>query len=132
MVLGTDAAVPSYLIGRLAAPDRVDETPDVLVHGTPACSGIIFIGFFARASWTDPRTPGRRPAGHQLLAVAVAPAYAFVATFFLIPKLVGAVRAASAPPGAKRSRRRPARRGSLRLRRSGASGSNRPEPGRND
>jgi len=95
MALGAIAAVPSYLIIVWRPRTRVDETLDVLgAHGVAGMLGIIFIGFFAEESWNgiaDGLVYGNAAQlGHQLLAVAVAPAYAFVVTFVVL-KLLGAV-----------------------------------------
>ncbi|HNA45457.1 MAG TPA: ammonium transporter, partial [Solirubrobacterales bacterium] len=73
MVLGTVAAVPSYLIIVWRPRTRVDETLDVLgAHGIAGMFGIIFIGFFAQASWngiSDGLVYGNAAQlGHQLLA----------------------------------------------------------------
>ena len=93
MVLGVVAALPSYAVIVLRPRTRVDETLDVLAaHGVAGLTGILFIGFFAQQSWNgvaDGLVYG--DAGQlasQALAVAVAPAYAFVVTFALL-KLIG-------------------------------------------
>ena len=74
---------------------RVDETLDVLAaHGTAGFFGILFIGFFAQASWngvSDGLFYGNAAQlGDQALAALAAPAYAFAMTFVLL-KLIGAV-----------------------------------------
>jgi Amt family ammonium transporter len=93
MALGIVAALPSYAVIMLRPRSRVDETLDVLAaHGVAGLTGILFIGFFAQASWNgvadgllygDPAQLGK-----QALAVLVAPAYAFAMTFGLL-KLIG-------------------------------------------
>jgi len=67
----------------------VDETLDVLAaHGVAGLTGIVFIGFFASQSWngvSDGLLFGNAAQlWDQLLAVAVAPAYAFAATYVLL------------------------------------------------
>ncbi|MBK5110000.1 MAG: ammonium transporter [Thermoleophilia bacterium] len=95
MVLGLIAAVPSYLIIVWRPRTRVDETLDVLAaHGTAGIVGILFIGFFAQIGWNgvaDGLVYGN-PAQlwDQTLAVLVAPAYAFIATYVIL-RLIGAV-----------------------------------------
>jgi ammonium transporter, Amt family len=74
---------------------RVDETLDVLAaHGVAGLTGILFIGFVAQAAWngvSDGALYGNvAQLGDQALAVLVAPAYAFGATFVLL-KLIGLV-----------------------------------------
>jgi Amt family ammonium transporter len=95
MVLGALVAVPSYFIIVWRTRTRVDETLDVLAaHGIAGFTGIVFIGFFAQTSWNgtaDGLVFG--DAGQlvsQLVAAAVAPVYAFVATYGLL-RLVGAL-----------------------------------------
>ena len=95
MVLGAVAALPSYAIIVWRPRTRVDETLDVLAaHGMAGVTGMLFIGFFAQESWNglaDGAVFGN--AGQlldQVIAVVVAPAYAFGATFLLL-KLVGAL-----------------------------------------
>src|SRR3954454_7096483 len=95
MLLGALAALPSYAIIVWRTRTRVDETLDVLAaHGTAGFFGILFIGFFAQASWdgvSDGLFYGNAAQlGHQALAALAAPAYAFVVTFALL-KLIGAV-----------------------------------------
>ena len=52
MVLGALAALPSYAVIVWRPRTRVDETLDVLAaHGIAGLTGILFIGFFAQASW---------------------------------------------------------------------------------
>jgi Amt family ammonium transporter len=73
---------------------RVDETLDVLAaHGIAGLTGILFIGFVAQQGWNgvaDGALYGNvAQLGHQVLAVLVAPAYAFAATFALL-KLIAA------------------------------------------
>src|SRR4051794_37618867 len=95
MVLGVVAALPSYAVIVWRPRTRVDETLDVLAaHGIAGLTGILFIGLVAQKSWnglSDGLFYGN--AGQlldQVLAVAAAPAYAFVATFGLL-KLIDLV-----------------------------------------
>jgi Amt family ammonium transporter len=95
MLLGALAALPSYAIIVWRTRTRVDETLDVLAaHGTAGFFGILFIGFFAQASWngvSDGLFYGNAAQlGHQALAAFAAPAYAFAMTFVLL-KLIGAL-----------------------------------------
>jgi Amt family ammonium transporter len=95
MLLGALAALPSYGIIVWRTRTRVDETLDVLAaHGTAGFFGILFIGFFAQASWngvSDGLFYGNAAQlGHQALAALATPAYAFVMTFVLL-KAIGAV-----------------------------------------
>jgi Amt family ammonium transporter len=95
MLLGALAALPSYAIIVWRTRTRVDETLDVLAaHGMAGFFGILFIGFFAQASWngvSDGLFYGNAAQlGDQALAALAAPAYAFVMTFVLL-KLIGAV-----------------------------------------
>ncbi|MGI8622468.1 MAG: ammonium transporter [Solirubrobacteraceae bacterium] len=89
MVLGAVAALPSYAAIVWRPRTRLDETLDVLAaHGLAGITGILFIGFFAQQSWngvSDGLLYGdAAQLGWQALAVAVGPAYAFVATFVLL------------------------------------------------
>jgi Amt family ammonium transporter len=93
MALGALAAIPSYAVIVWRPRTRVDETLDVLAaHGLAGLTGIVFIGFFAQASWNgvaDGLLYGdAAQLGHQLLAVAAGPAYAFAMTFVLL-RLIG-------------------------------------------
>ncbi len=93
MLLGALAALPSYAVIAWRTRTRVDETLDVLAaHGMAGLTGIVFIGFFAQASWngiSDGLIYGNAAQlGDQLLAVLATPAYAFAGTF-LILKLLG-------------------------------------------
>jgi len=95
MLLGALGAFPSYGIIVWRTRTRVDETLDVLAaHGTAGFFGILFIGFFAQASWngvSDGLFYGNAAQlGDQALAALAAPVYAFSATFILL-KLIGAV-----------------------------------------
>jgi Amt family ammonium transporter len=95
MVLGAFVAVPSYFIIVWRTRTRVDETLDVLAaHGIAGFTGIIFIGFFAQVSWNGTADGlffgDAGQLGSQLVAAAVAPVYAFVATYGLL-RLVGAL-----------------------------------------
>ena len=89
MVLGALAALPSYAVIVLRPRTRVDETLDVLAaHGIAGLTGILFIGFFAQASWngvSDGLVYGNAAQlGDQALAALAAPVYAFVATYALL------------------------------------------------
>ncbi|HTI34242.1 MAG TPA: ammonium transporter [Miltoncostaea sp.] len=93
MALGALAAIPSYLIIAWRTRTRVDETLDVLAaHGIAGFLGILFIGFVAQADWNGVSdgllygNPGQLL--DQVTAAAVAPVYAFVATYVLL-KLLG-------------------------------------------
>ena len=93
MALGVLAALPSYAVILWRPRTRLDETLDVLAaHGTAGLVGILFIGFFAQKSWngvSDGALYGNLgQLWDQLLAIAAAPAYAFVATYGLL-KLMG-------------------------------------------
>jgi Amt family ammonium transporter len=95
MLLGALGALPSYAIIVWRTRTRVDETLDVLAaHGTAGFFGILFIGFFAQASWngvSDGLFYGNAAQlADQALAALAAPIYAFVATFVLL-KAIGAV-----------------------------------------
>ena len=90
MLLGPPvAAVPSYAVIVWRPRTRVDETLDVLAaHGLAGLTGILFIGFFAQQSWNgvaDGLLYGNpEQLGLQALAIAVVPAYAFVATYAIL------------------------------------------------
>jgi Amt family ammonium transporter len=95
MVLGVLAALPSYAVIVWRTRTRVDETLDVLAaHGIAGLTGILFIGFFAEASWngvSDGLVYGNADQLlDQVIAAAAAPAYAFVATYVLL-RVIGAV-----------------------------------------
>ena len=95
MVLGAVAALPSYAVIVWRPRTRVDETLDVLAaHGIAGFTGILFIGFFAQASWNDVSDGllygNAAQLGDQALAALAAPTYAFAATFVLL-KLMGRV-----------------------------------------
>ena len=95
MVLGVVAVLPAYAVIVWRPRTRVDETLDVLAaHGIAGFTGILFIGFFAQASWngvSDGLVYGNAAQlGDQALAALAAPVYAFVATFVLL-KLIGLV-----------------------------------------
>jgi ammonium transporter, Amt family len=95
MLLGFAGALPSYAVIAYRTRTRVDETLDVLAaHGTAGLCGILFIGFFAQATWngvSDGLFYGNAAQlWDQVLAVLAGPAYAFVMTFVLL-KLVGAL-----------------------------------------
>ena len=89
MVLGAVAALPSYAVIVWRPRTRVDETLDVLAaHGIAGFTGILFIGFFAQASWNDVSDGllygHAAQLGDQALAALAAPTYAFAATFVLL------------------------------------------------
>jgi len=89
LALGALAALPSYAVIVLRPRYRVDETLDVLAaHGIAGFTGILFIGFFAQASWngvSDGLVYGNASQlGWQALAAAASPAYAFAMTFVLL------------------------------------------------
>jgi Amt family ammonium transporter len=95
MLLGGLAALPSYAFIVWRPRTRLDETLDVLAaHGLAGLTGILFIGFFAQASWngvSDGLFYGNAAQlGDQALAVLAGPAYAFVATY-LILRFVGLI-----------------------------------------
>jgi ammonium transporter, Amt family len=95
MALGFLVALPAYAVIVWRPRTRVDETLDVLAaHGVAGFFGILFIGFFAQASWngvSDGLAYGNAAQlGDQALAALAAPIYAFVATFALL-KLIGLV-----------------------------------------
>ena len=95
MALGALVALPAYAVIVWRPRTRVDETLDVLAaHGIAGFFGILFIGFFAQASWngvSDGLVYGNAAQlGDQALAALAAPAYAFVATFLLL-KVMGFV-----------------------------------------
>jgi Amt family ammonium transporter len=89
MALGALAALPSYAVIVWRPRTRVDETLDVLAaHGIAGFTGILFIGFFAQASWngvSDGLVYGNAgQLADQAVAALAAPAYAFVATFVIL------------------------------------------------
>ncbi len=95
MLLGALVALPCYAVIAYRTRTRVDETLDVLAaHGVAGFFGILFIGFFAQASWngiSDGWIFGNfDQMVDQLLAAVAVPAYAFIATFVLL-KVIGAV-----------------------------------------
>ena len=95
LALGFGGAIPCYLLVAYRPRTRVDETLDVLaVHGLAGFIGILFIGFLAQATWngvSDGLIYGNADQlWDQVLAAAVAPTYAFGATFVLL-KVLGAV-----------------------------------------
>jgi Amt family ammonium transporter len=95
MLLGGLAALPSYAFIVWRPRSRLDETLDVLAaHGLAGLTGILFIGFFAQASWngvSDGLFYGHAgQLADQALAVATGPAYAFVMTY-LILRFVGLI-----------------------------------------
>ena len=94
MALGALAALPSYALIVWRPRTRVDETLDVLAaHGIAGLTGILFIGLFAQMSWNGVADGlffgDAAQLGKQALAVAVTPAYAFVATYILL-RVIGA------------------------------------------
>ncbi|MGH2741073.1 MAG: ammonium transporter [Thermoleophilaceae bacterium] len=95
MVLGAVVALPSYAFIVWRPRTRVDETLDVLAaHGIAGLTGILFIGFFAQASWNDVSDGllygNAALLGDQALAALAAPIYAFGATYVLL-RVIGAV-----------------------------------------
>ncbi len=93
LLLGALAALPSYAFIVWRPRTRLDETLDVLAaHGLAGLTGMVFIGFFAERRWNGIADGvffgDAAQLGHQLLAVATAPAYAFAGTFVLL-RLVG-------------------------------------------
>jgi Amt family ammonium transporter len=95
MALGFGVALPAYAVIVWRPRTRVDETLDVLAaHGIAGFFGILFIGFFAQASWngvSDGLAYGNAAQlADQAWAALAAPAYAFVATFVLL-KVMGFV-----------------------------------------
>ena len=102
MLLGALAAIPSYYVIAWRTRTRVDETLDVLAaHGIGGFIGILFIGFFAQASWNGVSdgllfgNPGQLL--DQVLAALAAPAFAFAATFVLL-RLIALVMPLRATP----------------------------------
>jgi Amt family ammonium transporter len=89
MALGFAVALPAYAVIVWRPRTRVDETLDVLAaHGVAGFFGILFIGFFAQASWngvSDGLAYGNAAQlADQAWAALAAPVYAFVATFVLL------------------------------------------------
>jgi len=89
IALGFLVALPAYAVIVWRPRTRVDETLDVLAaHGVAGFTGILFIGFFAQASWngvSDGLVYGNAAQlGDQALAALAAPLYAFGATFVLL------------------------------------------------
>jgi Amt family ammonium transporter len=95
ILLGGLAAIPSYLLIVWRPRTRLDETLDVLAaHGLAGFTGILFVGFFAQASWNLTGNGllfgSSIQLGRQALAAGAAPLYAFAGTFILL-KLIGLV-----------------------------------------
>jgi Amt family ammonium transporter len=95
LVLGVLGGVASYAVITWRPRTRVDETLDVLAaHGIAGFVGILFIGFFAQASWngvSDGLLYGNaEQLWDQAKAAVVTPIYAFGMTFILL-KLIGLV-----------------------------------------
>jgi Amt family ammonium transporter len=95
ILLGFLVAFPCYALIAYRTRTRVDETLDVLAaHGIAGFTGILFIGFFAQASWngiSDGWVFGNfDQMVDQFLAAVVTPAYAFGMTYLLL-KLLGAI-----------------------------------------
>ena len=95
MALGALVALPAYAVIVWRPRTRVDETLDVLAaHGIAGFFGILFIGFFAQASWngvSDGLVYGNASQlADQAMAALAAPVYAFGATFLLL-KVMGLV-----------------------------------------
>jgi ammonium transporter, Amt family len=89
ILLGFLVALPAYAVIAWRPRTRVDETLDVLAaHGVAGFTGILFIGFFAQASWngvSDGLVYGNAAQlADQALAALAAPLYAFGATFLLL------------------------------------------------
>ena len=99
IALGFLVALPVYAVIALRPRTRVDETLDVLAaHGIAGFTGILFIGFFAQASWngvSDGILYGNAAQlADQALAALAGPVYAFTATFLILRAmaLFGALR----------------------------------------
>jgi Amt family ammonium transporter len=95
MLLGALVALPCYAVIAYRTRTRVDETLDVLAaHGVAGFTGILFIGFFAQASWngiSDGLFYGNAAQlADQFFAAVAAPAYAFGATYVLL-RVIGAL-----------------------------------------
>ena len=95
LALGALGAVPCWAVVAYRPRTRVDETLDVLAaHGVAGFTGILFIGFFAQASWngvSDGLFYGNADQLlDQALAALTAPAYAFIVTYVLL-KVIGAL-----------------------------------------
>ena len=94
MALGVVAALPSYAIIMWRPRTHVDETLDVLgAHGVAGLTGMLFLGLVAQVGWNGGLGDGLVYGNAdqflwQLIAVVVAPVYAFCMTFALL-KLVG-------------------------------------------
>jgi Amt family ammonium transporter len=89
IALGFLVALPVYAVIVLRPRTRVDETLDVLAaHGIAGFTGILFIGFFAQASWngvSDGILYGNAAQlGDQALAAVAGPLYAFTATYLIL------------------------------------------------
>jgi ammonium transporter, Amt family len=89
MLLGVLVAVPCYAVIAYRTRTGVDETLDVLAaHGVAGFTGILFIGFFAQASWngiSDGLFYGNADQlWDQAKAALAAPAYAFGGTYVLL------------------------------------------------
>jgi Amt family ammonium transporter len=89
ILLGFLVALPAYAVIAWRPRTRVDETLDVLAaHGVAGFTGILFIGFFAQASWngvSDGLFYGNASQlWDQAQAALAAPLYAFGATFLLL------------------------------------------------
>jgi Amt family ammonium transporter len=102
MALGALAAIPSHLfITWRTRRTRVDETLDVLAaHGIGGFVGILFIGFFAQATWngvSDGLVYGNAgQLADQALAALAAPVTAFAATWIIL-KAIALVTPLRAP-----------------------------------
>jgi ammonium transporter, Amt family len=99
IALGFLVALPVYAVIVLRPRTRVDETLDVLAaHGIAGFTGILFIGFFAQATWngvSDGLFYGNASQlGDQALGALAGPLYAFIATFLILRamSLFGALR----------------------------------------
>ncbi len=95
MALGVVAALPSYAIIMWRPRTHVDETLDVLgAHGIAGLTGMLFLGLVAQVGWNGGLGDGLIYGNAdqflwQVIAVVVAPVYAFCMTYALL-KLIGA------------------------------------------
>jgi Amt family ammonium transporter len=92
IALGFLGAIPCYAVIAWRPRTRVDETLDVLAaHGIAGFTGILFLGLVAQIGWNTVADGLFYGDGGQLwsqvVAAAVAPAYAFIVTYLLL-KLV--------------------------------------------
>jgi Amt family ammonium transporter len=99
IALGYLVALPVYAVIVVRPRTRVDETLDVLAaHGIAGFTGILFIGFFAQATWngvSDGLVYGHAAQlGDQALGALAGPVFAFAATFLILRAMLlfGALR----------------------------------------